>query len=148
MITPRKILSVFVAGEPKGQPRPRAFVRGGRAAVYDPSTAEGWKSEVARAFADHETARHDGPFMVELRFEMRRPKSHFGKKGLKPSAPTRLFAKKPDADNLAKAVLDALTSLKVWHDDDAVTDLIVRKRWADADGRSGCRVTIYQLEDS
>ena len=38
MTTP---ISFTVLGDPKGQPRPKAFSRGGHAAVYDPGTAEG-----------------------------------------------------------------------------------------------------------
>jgi hypothetical protein len=44
MFTP---ISIFVHGEPKGQPRPRAFARGGMVRMYDPATAEGWKSAIA-----------------------------------------------------------------------------------------------------
>lgn len=139
------LMKKFIPGTPKGQPRPRAFVRGNRAAVYDPGTAEGWKSEVARAMEPFENAKLEGPFGVSLKFYMPRPKLHIGAKGLKPSAPRSLFYKKPDADNLAKAVLDALTSIAVWKDDDAVTDLVVRKRWAN--DRPGCLLKIYRLED-
>ena len=39
-------------GIPKGQPRPRAFSRNGHARVFDPGTAEGWKSAVAVAAQD------------------------------------------------------------------------------------------------
>ncbi len=38
-----------VIGEPKGQPRGRAVSIAGHARVYDPKTAEGWKSLIAAA---------------------------------------------------------------------------------------------------
>ena len=38
-----------VNGDPKPQPRPKAFKRGKHAAVYDPGTAEGWKGSIALA---------------------------------------------------------------------------------------------------
>jgi len=39
----------FVSGDPKAQPRIRAFAINGHARVYDPGTAEGWKSLIAVA---------------------------------------------------------------------------------------------------
>ena len=147
MITQTKVLDVFATGTPKGQPRPRAFSRGGRAAVFDPGTAEGWKAQVAIACAVLEGKLLDGPLMVDLRFVMPRPKSHFGVRGLRPSRSQRVFAKKPDADNLAKAVLDAMSVIQVWKDDDQVSDLLVRKRWAGEGSPAGCRIRVWTLEE-
>jgi Holliday junction resolvase RusA-like endonuclease len=48
------------------------------------------------------------------------------KKGLRPSVPK---ATKPDADNVAKALCDALNGI-AWHDDGQVVELVVRKRHA------------------
>jgi len=126
----RHLYTVRANGIPKGQPRPRAFARGGRAAVYDPGTAEGWKSCVALACRDMEGANHIEPLSVTLTFFMPRPKSHFKTSGqLKDRVPHFIHDQKPDADNLAKAVLDALTQIRVWGDDDQVADLTVRKYW-------------------
>ena len=148
MIEETEIANFFAAGLPKGQPRPRAFARGGKAAVYDPGTAEGWKSSVAMAAKDKlDGLLLEGPLLVELVFRMPRPKMHFGKKGLKERFACSLFTKKPDADNLAKAVLDAMTVIGVWKDDDQVTDLIIRKRYADPCGITGCQIRICELND-
>jgi len=124
-------ISFFAPGDPKGQPRPRAFSRGGHARVFDPGTAEGWKSAVAVAAKPCLPAEPiAGPVRVTLHFSMRRPKSHYrtGKRAgeLRPDAPG-WFTSKPDADNLAKAVLDALTTLGAWGDDAQVARLIVEK---------------------
>ena len=45
----RLIATAFVHGEPKAQPRAKAFARNGRAGIYDPGTAEGWKGAIAAA---------------------------------------------------------------------------------------------------
>lgn len=37
--------------------------------------------------------------------------------------------KKPDGDNVAKPILDALTLARIWPDDSIVSDPIVRKRY-------------------
>lgn len=146
MIRSELLFSTFIKGQPKGQPRPRAFSRGGKAAVYDPGTAEGWKSSVALACRDIEGAAMDKPLMVSLIFRMPRPKSHIGKTGLLARFLGVLFTKKPDADNLAKAVLDALTLIGAWKDDDQITDLIIRKRFIESETHpTGCAIEIHQL---
>jgi Holliday junction resolvase RusA-like endonuclease len=40
---------------------------------------------------------------------------------------------KPDADNIAKLVMDAATKAGIWRDDTQVSDLLVRRRWLAVD---------------
>lgn len=136
-------------GIPKGQPRPRAFSRGGRAAVYDPGTAEGWKGDVARACAELEGAAIFVPLSVTLTFYLPRPKGHYRTNGqLKPSSPVFMHTGKPDADNLAKAVLDALTNIRAWLDDDQVCELTIRKYWEQPQTHApGCMIRISELHE-
>ncbi len=118
-----------VYGLPKGQPRPRAFSRNGSARVYDPGTAEGWKSQIAEAARPYlPTTPLEGPLTVRLDLWFPRPKAHFKGKTLRADAPT-WCEKKPDADNLAKAVLDAMTTLGFWGDDAQVVCLWAMKRY-------------------
>ena len=146
-----KDIRLFVSGTPKGQPRPRAFARNGMVRMYDPGTAEGWKAQVAEAFRNElPEAPILEPVAVKLFFRMPRPKKHFrtGKHSheLRPDAPT-LYAKTPDADNLAKAVLDALTILGLWKDDAQVVELHIEKRWVDLGQPSGCLVFIGSAQN-
>ena len=154
VILQRVPLHTFRAnGIPKGQPRPRAFVRGNRAAVYDPGTAEGWKSCIAMAAREIEGKLYHQPLSVTLTFFMPRPKSHFKTSGqLKPAAPRFMHDSKPDADNLAKAVLDALTGIRAWLDDDQVCELTIRKYWeSERNGPQtdppGCIIRITELRE-
>lgn len=138
------MISFFVPGHPKGQPRPRAFAKRygstWTARVYDPGTAEGWKSCVALAALPHLRGKLAGPLMVTLEFRLARPKAHLKSNGLlRPDAPA-YHTSKPDADNLAKAVLDALTQLGAWPDDATIAELHVRKTYAD--GEPGCQIGI------
>jgi len=135
-------IELFAPGTPKGQPRPRAFFRQGRAAVYDPGTAEGWKGQIALAWRDsgHQPLP-EAPYDVMLDFVFPRPKSHSTKRGLRESAPT-FHTGKPDADNAAKAVLDALTTLGVWKDDALVACITIRKTYGNP---PGCYITITAL---
>ena len=140
-------ITFYAAGLPKGQPRPKAFARGGHASVYDPATAEGWKSQVAEAAKSHlPTIPLAMPLQLHLEFFMPRPSCHYTSgnrsRPLKAAAPG-YHTGKPDADNLAKAVMDALTILRMWHDDAQVADLRVRKLYTD--GRPpGCLITIRE----
>jgi Holliday junction resolvase RusA-like endonuclease len=145
-----RTISFFVSGEPKGQPRPKAFARkfGAKwsARVYDPGTAEGWKSQIAIAARRSIPEQPiDGPVSLDLVFWLPRPKAHYrtGKYSseLRVSAP-EWHTGKPDTDNLSKAVMDALTHLGFWHDDGQVCSGRTVKRYGD---KMGCEVVINQL---
>ena len=142
-------LAFTVAGEPKGQPRPRAFARKmGNVHVarfYDSDVADEWKRAVQIVVLDasivHKWPLTLGPVAISMCFSLPRPKSHFGAKGLKASAPLH-HSGKPDADNLAKLVMDQITkSGRIWRDDSQVVSLRVEKLWASGN-ESGCSVLI------
>ena len=65
-----------------------------------------------------------GPISVWIYAWFRRPVAEIRK--TKPM-PARRHCRKPDADNIAKCVLDALNKL-AWNDDGQVSDLVVSKR--------------------
>ena len=65
--------------------------------------------------------------VLQTQLHLVRPRTHFKKGQLKPEA-LRHVLKTPDADNLAKFVLDALQK-KIVSDDKLVTTLVVHKRW-------------------
>jgi Holliday junction resolvase RusA-like endonuclease len=142
-------LAFTITGDPKGQPRPRAFARKmGNVHVarfYDSDVADEWKRAVQIVVLDasivHKWPLTLGPVAISLCFSLPRPKSHFGAKGLKPSAPVH-HSGKPDADNLAKLVMDQITkSGRIWRDDSQVVSLRVEKLWASGN-ESGCSVLI------
>jgi len=141
------ILTIYE--EAKGQPRPRAFVRGGRGAVYDPCTANNYKHAIVLEARRLEYADMclDTPVCVYIDVFVKRPKSHFRANGeVKPLAPA-LHTQKPDADNIAKAVLDALTTAGVLRDDKCVYGLTIRKYWAGGDATHRTEITIRADED-
>lgn len=140
-------IEFWVAGVPKGQPRPKACRRGNHAGVYDPGTANEWKAAVyvhGRLFMP--THPMTIPLRVDLTFFFPRPKSHYraGKNSheLKPNAP-RFHTSKPDRDNADKAVLDQLTVMRFWLDDAQVSDGRIRKLYDDGRG-PGCLVRITE----
>lgn len=111
-------ITIRIDGEPKAMGRPRAFARNGRASVYNPSTAEGWKSLVAAAMRPHlPPTPHEGALRIDIDFHLPRPKRLYRKKD--PEGPIPHTAK-PDRDNLDKAVLDTLKTIGFMRDDSQV----------------------------
>lgn len=149
------MLSVRVDGIPVPQPRPRATVardRSGRA-VIDPKTGReritvfsnsanvsDWKKlvhlTVSRAWG--KPICQSGPIGVYLEFFLPRPKRKVWK--TKPM-PRELHTSKPDGDNLAKAVIDALNGL-IWNDDNQIADMRSTKYVCAGDEKPGVRITI------
>lgn len=135
----------FVAGSPKAQPRARAFACKGKIRVYDPATAEGWKSVIADA-AKSWTPRKplDCAVAVHCTFYLDRPKSRCRKSD--PNGSIWCLSK-PDCDNLAKALLDCLTQLRWWVDDSRVCVLDVRKKFHGKADQPGMAIQVYELPE-
>ncbi len=141
----------MVAGEPRPQPRPRAFARkmGDKfvARVFESGTSEGWKSLIASAARPVTPPEPiTGPVLVNATFFYLRPKSHFRAgnplKGLRADAPVWHIGR-PDRDNLDKALLDALTQLGgFWRDDCQVCAGEIKKVYSD---RAGAVVEIRSI---
>lgn len=142
----KKILDIIVFGTPKGQPRPRAFAFNGKARVFDPGTAEHWKSQIAKAVQDYLPEQpHDGPMTVSMAFYFKRPKSHYTGKGkLTKAAQTEKMyhTSKPDFDNLEKAVSDCLTEVGFWKDDSQVVQWAGYKFWTAASPKLELKITM------
>ena len=142
----RAMASFTAYGTPKGQPRARAFARNGHVRMYDPATAEGWKGQVALAAQDYLPPEPlDGPLLLSLAFLFPRPKAHFKSSGLLREDAPLWHDKKPDIDNAAKAVMDALTTLGMWGDDKQVASVSMLKRYTMNDERAGCQITVASL---
>jgi len=119
---------IQVYGMPVAQGRPRAFkTPRGRVRVYDPSTSRDWKrtvqAQVILAWKPRDPLV--GPLQLALVFSLPRPKT----------LPKRIVqhTKRPDVDNLAKAILDAVRGI-LFRDDSAIVSLTVIKRYGESPG--------------
>lgn len=119
-------LTFSVQGNPVPQPRPRVSTRGGFARAYVPKThpVHAYRRAIAAGAVKAGLTQTAEPLSVVIDAVFARPKSHLRKSGLRPDAP-RL--PRPDVDNLAKAVLDALQD--VIGDDTNVSRLVVEKSY-------------------
>lgn len=124
------LLDLRVYGLPvsQGRPRARAFRVGAftRVSMYDPANSKDWKRTVlAQALERKPETPAQDPLSMSLAFLLPRPKSLPKRE--------RHHTKKPDVDNLAKAVKDALRGV-VYRDDSQIVELHVTKRYDLAPG--------------
>ena len=119
---------IFVPGNPVAQPRNRVSARGDIVRVYVPKKhpVNAFKQAVHEAAVAAGVPVFTGPVDVEIAAVFEMPKSW--SKAKREAMACSLHTQKPDADNIAKAVLDALSAF--WTDDAQVSVLRVRKTWS------------------
>lgn len=102
-----------------------------------------WRLAVKLVARAHIPRLPDGPIALYIEFVMPRPKAHYGKKGLKASAPD-YHINKPDMTKLIRSTEDALTDAGIWRDDSQVANQCAVKVYGD---EVGANITIYSGED-
>lgn len=149
----RRIVAFQVRGCPAPKGSGRAMLIGGKARhVPSGSSANqralrSWDANVRDAAAEAIGERIEPPFVglplrCEITFYLIRPAGHWGKKGLKPSAPPYPFTK-PDAGKLARSTEDSMKGI-IFDDDSRIVDSISRKRWADP-GKEGASIVVEAM---
>lgn len=121
----------FVVGipRPKGSARSYVSKRGRISTVQqNKDTLIPWQAAIGWRAKAEGVRPVKGPVHLDATFVFPRPKGHFGKRGLLPSAPEH-HTQKPDRDKLERAVLDALTGIG-YADDSQVVAGWAEKRWA------------------
>ena len=135
-----------VVGIPKPQARPKTFhrtLKSGRSFVTTYSPKSDWFHLVyTETLKQKEKLKNrlSGALELKLMFCLPIPKSISKKKREK----LHFVTKKPDVDNLAKAVMDAINNVGIWEDDSQVAILIASKTYSD---EPRCEITINQLEE-
>lgn len=85
--------------------------------IDDAKGNKAWRNTVvSQARAQYQGPPLEGPLRVSYRFYIPRPKSHFGKRGLLPSAPKHHIIR-PDLTKFIRSTEDALTDALIWKDD-------------------------------
>lgn len=118
-----------IPGEPGAKGRPR-FTRYGHA-YTDKKTVE-FENLVRVAFTQHVPGHqpYEGPCRVHIDAYFSIPKSASKKRKALMMCGLIRPTKRPDCDNIAKAVLDALNSV-AYNDDKQIVEMVVRKWYSD-----------------
>jgi len=127
------MISFTVYGNPVAQGRPRAFKMGNRIGMYDPKNSREWKQTVKlMAMQYRPDGLIEGPVHINLDFFLLRPKS----------LPKKVqdHIKKPDIENLAKAVIDGLEGI-FFKNDSQITVAVMSKNYCE--GMEQPRVEIW-----
>jgi Holliday junction resolvase RusA-like endonuclease len=133
-------IELYIPGIPIAQPRTKGRKQGAFVRVYTPSDAEPFKQCIRLVASQaYSGPPLEGALRVEMMFVFPRPKSMVWKTKPMPRCPK---ATKPDADNVAKAALDALKA--IWHDDGQAAQVLIEK-WI-ASGHEQPHTTIRILE--
>jgi Holliday junction resolvase RusA-like endonuclease len=142
--------TVYGIAQPAGSKRAFVNRKSGKMMVTDANkNSRPWKTEVAAAahtaMLSHARTQHgtlvDGPLAVTIAFVVPRPKGHFGKKGIRGSAPS-YPAVRPDVLKLARGVEDACTGI-VWRDDAQIVVEYLTKVYGEP---ARCEVTVTTVD--
>lgn len=120
--------------DPIPQPRPKARRIGPGIQIYTPNSGpiKAYKAAIAEAFMEVVGEGFEplkGPLLLSILFIFERPYARMKEEA---------HIIKPDLDNLAKGVMDALNGI-AWHDDSQIMGLNLAKDWASTHlgGKSG-----------
>lgn len=111
-----------IPGEPVPKGRPR-FTKSGD--VYTPKRTKDYEDYIQYLYKGKEL---QGEIEAEIKVYLQIPKS--ASKTRKEKLLTERPTKRPDLDNLAKTILDALNGL-AYKDDSQVVSLLIEKYWSD-----------------
>ncbi len=122
-------IQTYVNGVPIAQPRHRVTTASGFARAYIPAShkVHVWKNAIIASLdkSGMSDRRIDVPVELSLEFQLPMPKRMKNETGH-----TISHVKKPDIDNLVKAVMDAMTTTGVWRDDSLVWNVHACKIYA------------------
>ena len=127
-------LKFEVPGSPIGQGRPKFSTINGHAKAYDPEKSRNYKAYVkllaTQAMREQGFTMIDGPCCLDILAFFEVPKSKSKKFREAALADQERPTKKPDADNIIKAIQDALNGL-VYKDDAYIVRLACQKFYSD-----------------
>lgn len=136
--------TLTVAGPLQPKERPRVTRKG---YTYTPRATQDQEHAIRKAWADEVGTWLEGPIGLTLQVERMRPASHYLPSGQLSATGRRqtIPTTRPDLSNQLKSVEDALNGV-AWRDDGQLSDIILRRRWANGSG-ARWTVTVEELSD-
>lgn len=120
--------------KPRAKERPRFVRRGNYVSTYTSKSTIEYEKTVRNAFLKQCVGQYDKEYMGTVKVSIwvffEPPKSISKKKRIELLESPHL--KKPDSDNIAKSILDALNGT-AWKDDSQVSDIDVHKYYGEED---------------
>ncbi|MQT83910.1 hypothetical protein CJU80_11010 [Pseudomonas fragi] len=126
-----------VPGEAVGKGRPRVSTIGGHARMFTPQKTANYETLIAMAAQQAMAGREliGGPVLVEMKILVSVAASWSKKKTAEALAGDVMPTKKPDADNVLKAICDGINGI-VFKDDVQVVNVSLSKRFSETPGVS------------
>jgi Holliday junction resolvase RusA-like endonuclease len=126
------MIMFYVHGRPSpgGSKRYVGHSKAGRAILLDMGGqhTKDWRAAVVQAARlAHTGPPLEGPLLLTVTFNLKRPKAHFDRLGIKEDAPT-WHTNAPDATKLLRSTEDALKGI-AWIDDSQVARQSIVKRY-------------------
>ncbi len=118
-------MKIFIPGEPIAQPRAKVSTKNGFARAYTERDhpIHAYKQAVRLAYVNAGGDVLEGPVSIRIVCWFGRPKSHSKRRRQQAEPKTT----KPDLDNIAKAILDALNEIA--YDDDGQVYRLTVEKW-------------------
>jgi len=126
----------FVYGSPVPQGRPRFARRGNFVTTYDHPASKSWKETVKWQAIENKPPLLTGALSMKLTFRLVKPK--------KLPKKVKHHVKKPDLDNLCKAIKDALEGI-CYERDQQISELYLKKEYSQDGFSPGVQIEIKQL---
>ena len=143
-MTDLKPVSFVVPGEAVGKGRPRVSTIGGHARMFTPTKTANYETLIALAAQQAMQGREliAGPVLLEMKIFVSVAASWSKKKRAEALSGDVMPTKKPDADNVLKAICDGINGI-VFKDDVQVVNVSLSKRFSETPGVS---VRVVPLE--
>ncbi len=136
------MITIRIPGEPVAQGRGRVAVIAGHARVYDPAKSRSWKGAAAvhmlEAMAGWPPLT--GPVALGVQAVFSMPKSRWQRSRIRPA---EWHCKRPDLDNVIKAVKDAAKGV-LWLDDSQVVTISASKITGEQGQAPGLVITVTE----
>ena len=143
-----KVLLFRVNGTPQGKARPRVSTANGFTRAYTPAKTRKYEQDVAReaklAAITQGWKISDEPIVLVITAWFQIPKSWPKWKKEKAKAGDLYPTVKPDADNIGKAIADALNGI-VYADDSQIVGFISQKRYCRKSNESHVMVAVERM---